>query len=376
MAIVTRYFSTSAAGAGDGTTWADRAALLSSGNWGGVVTNFDFSGSDSLKCMIGPGTYALGQTMETARFANPPTAANPILFHGCDSSGNPLSPPDPDWVSSQPPWDDSGLPVIATTANMYTSTLALAFWRLIKFTASGPDDYYITAGDLDWCSVSSSRSNSAAGGFACTGRNCLVSMTGSIYNGGIRLGAFAVVNCRATGVTGSSGNRSGVSVSNSTNGVLDRITVYGVGGAGVDATAGSASAFFDMNRCTIVGCGGDGVKLSSAASATAINRIAGCLITGNGGYGINAQSAARTLLHDTRLRDNTSGNLNGFGNWPIDMGVYTTDSDDATEYVNAAGGDFRIKNTATNVWGKGYGAGDEAAASGGGGASSFACVGP
>lgn len=63
MAIVIRYFSTASAGSGDGTTWADRAVFFTGGAYSTVLTNFDFSGSDTLHCYLGPGTYGIGETL-------------------------------------------------------------------------------------------------------------------------------------------------------------------------------------------------------------------------------------------------------------------------------------------------------------------------
>ena len=100
--------------------------------------------------------------------------------------------------------------------------------------------------------------------------------------------------------------------------------------------------------------------LNSTASQTFYHELKGNMITGCGAYGIDGQSAARALVSDNRLRDNTSGNINGLGNYPTGLNNYTTDSDDATEYVNTATGDYRIKYGCA-IWGQGYGAGDEPA---------------
>ena len=71
MAIVTRYFSTASAGAGDGTTWANRAILFTGGAWSTVITGFAFNGSDSMVARIGPGTYTVTVGMASGLFANP-----------------------------------------------------------------------------------------------------------------------------------------------------------------------------------------------------------------------------------------------------------------------------------------------------------------
>jgi hypothetical protein len=116
------------------------------------------------------------------------------------------------------------------------------------------------------------------------------------------------------------------------------------------------------------------VLLPSTASATGTYIIEDCQITGNGGYGVNPQGAAPVMVGHCRLRDNSSGNLNSLLNYPTDLDNYTTDSDDATEYVDFAGGDLRIKNTAA-TWGQGFGVSDEEAAGGGATETSAAYIG-
>lgn len=370
MAVVTRYFSTTAAGAGDGTTWADRAQLHNAGTWSTVITGFNFAGSDSLKCFIGPGTHTITtNALSGGLFANPPTVANPLVLHGCDSSGVELSIPEPGWVSAEAAWDDSTLPVLATTTNIRTlnTTLYTVIARLIKFTASGCNQASILSTSLDWCTVISSTANSSAAAFS-SGilTNCVVKCTGSSYS---LIGAVAsslFFNSRFEGVTGSSGNRNGITIDG--NGVQTVIgcTVVGCGGAGIKYISGSAAQSGVIANCTIANNGSDGISLNSTASQTNNWHVRNCCITGNGGYGIDA-NVARTFLAGTRLRDNTSGNLTDFVNHPIDMSVYTTDSDDATEYVDSGAGDYRIANTAA-TWGLGYGAGDEPAAGSGGSA--------
>jgi hypothetical protein len=81
--------------------------------------------------------------------------------------------------------------------------------------------------------------------------------------------------------------------------------------------------------------------------------------------GIDGQSAARIIVSNCRLRNNTS-NFSGMGNYPETFSVVTAAGTDADEFVNAAAGDYRIKNTST-YWGKNLGPGDEPAASGGSG---------
>lgn len=365
MAIVTRYFSTAAAGAADGTTWADRAALFTGGAWSTVITGFDFT-SDSMVAHVGPGTYTITVALNNATFTVvAPSAASPLIFHGCDSSGNRLTPPDLNWSSDLAAWDDSDLPVLVTTTNINTFTQSSIILRLLKFTASGTTT--ATTGPIngvrqtDWCSVTVSSSDADATGITSSGdtRNCIVSMSGSIYRCGILLGAGqSITNTKITGVAGSSGNRHGIEFSNGAGYVISRVCISGFGGDGIGTSSIGATSFFVIRQSVIANVGGTGIKLAATASQTVAYSIDGCIITGCSAYGIDAQSAARLVLTRTRLRDNSSGNINGMLNWLVDMDVYTTDSDDATEYVNAAANDFRIK-PGSAIYGNGYGVSEQ-----------------
>lgn len=369
MAIVTRYFSTSAAGAGDGTSWADRAVLFTGGAWSAVITGFDFSSGDSMLAYVGPGTHTITAQLASGSFANPPAAGRPLIFHGCDSSGNALVPASPGWTAVEPAWDDSGLPVLATTTNIATLNLSNCSARLVKFTSTGRQGNVLAlgTGTIDWCNVSNSQANTSAGcanvlhcsnsPLHCSGSSYATVLTVASVEGTVR-------NSRVTGVAGSSGNRNGVDFPSTR--ATAGLSYISVGGIGINFSSTNVNLVAAVSRCTVAACGSDGIRLPSTASQVNQCLISNNMITGNGGYGINAQSGARTFAANNRLRDNTSGNINGLDNFPTTFDNYTTDSDDATEYENTAGGDYRIKATAT-IWGQGYGVADAPASAGGGG---------
>ena len=367
MALTVRYFSTTGAGAADGTTWADRAELFSSGNWSTVLTGFDFSANAMEARVEGGLTYTCSQALASGLFTNAPTAANPLIVHGCDSSGNRLTPSNPDWVSAQPVDWDSGLPVIATTTNIVTTSLANTVWLHCKFTASGRNGAIISAhAYMEWCVGENSTANTSAQGVSTSANaystRCAWTCSGSSY-ASVVSGAAAMSQCRISGVAGSSGNRRGVDANQATT-TLVECAILGVGGDGVIYSGSSTSQQVHARNCVIANVGGTGFKSGSTASQTAWYDLSGCIITGCGAYGADAQSAGRLVAANNRLRDNTSGNFNGFGNYPTDLNTYTTDAADSDDYVDASGGDYRIKNTAA-IWGQGYGVADEPAASGG-----------
>lgn len=365
MAVIVRYFSTAAAGAGDGTTWADRAALFSGGAWSTVITGFTFSGGNGLHCLVGPGNYAITASLASGLFAAAPSVANNLFFEGCDSSGVALTPPDPDWHSCQPEWDASGLPSLNTTTNIATSTLANCHWRLIKFTASGRQGGMISAGNtINWCAAEDMTNNATT--YFCNGvawvANTWVRMMGTSYICGVRItNDEAVVNTRVRGnLSATSGDRNGFeNTATADAAVFDRVTAVDHLGWGIDSGNGSTAVRLNAHRSVFANCA-IGIRLAPDLSQTQVNHITGCMITGCSGYGIETNSQARLFMADNRLRDNAGGNFNTLLNYPTTFNNYTTDSDDATEYVDAASGDYRIKKTAA-IWGKGYGVADEPA---------------
>lgn len=365
MAITTRYFSTAAAGDETGSSWANRAILFTGGAWSTVISGFDFSGgANALLCYIGPGTYTITDTLDSGVAGA--TDANPLTLHGCDSSGVELTPPDPDWVSAAAPWDDSGLPVLATTTGLFTINNDATLIRLIHLTASALVGGPIITGGIyaDWCSFDQSSNNATTRALATSCSNCIIAMTAAAYNAGIlSVTGKRFYNIRVDGVTGSSGNRDGISIGNSASVLVNQCTFVGHGGNGITGVLGGTGAEAIIHACSCVGNGGGGIQLSNTASQTLQYIVTDCLCTGNGEYGLEAQ-ASNVWAANNRFRDNTSG-ASSLGNY-TSHGEYITDTDDATEFVDAAGGDYRIVNSAL-TWGKKYGAGDGPAAGGGGG---------
>lgn len=346
MALVTRYFSTAAAGAGDGTSWADRAALFSGGNWSSVITGFNFRGADALEARVGPGTYACGQSLASGLFANAPTVANPLILHGCDSSGNRLSPPDPDWTSDMPAWDHSSLPIIATTSNVNTVNLPTVHTRLLVLSATGTTDVSVVQGaaTVDWCVIKSTSTASIVGSLVDRKvTNSVIEANGTSFDTALTLGANELVeNVRVAGNSAaSSGNRLGIVVSAGTSITLSRITVFGFQ-AGITNASSAKNQTVVLSRSVIAHNAGVGYEGRDTAGQIRHFVVSNSVIVGNGAYGIDAKQSL-VIAENNRLRDNASGNFTGFGNYPTDLDNYTTDSDDATEFNDSANGDYRIK---------------------------------
>lgn len=360
MGVVEKWFSTSAAGDETGSSWENRAALITGGAWSTVLTGFDFSGSDSLVCMIeGGNTYTAPASFESARFTTAaPTLLNPLYFRACDSSGNALAVPDPSWVSCKPMWTATGMPLF----DCGSSTLFnLDYCHLVLCDFTGSRNGHIvsvpTSSTMQWCRVKNTGAGTSGLAATLTGRvsDCWFECTNAFAS--VISHSSVLLNCRLQGGgSGGSGNRKGITGTIIYD--ISRCTIANCNGAALELATTTASRENSINCCTIANNGGVGIDLDlTSGTATAHTLITNCMITGNAA-GIDLNNTILASASGNRLRDNTSGNIINAGNYPVDVNNYVTDSDDATEFVDAAGGDFRIKASSA-IWGKGYGAGDE-----------------
>jgi hypothetical protein len=337
-----------------------------------IIRGFDFT-SDSLVCVVEPSTtYTITTQLQSSSFTSTaPGVANHLYFVAGDGSGGILAPPSPGWTADQPAWDDSLLPVFATTGNFQTIGLSTqCSARLIKFTATTrTGGVVVSLQNMDWCVVRNSSDNGATIAASPTkASNCVFDCSANSYAAVVQNVTYCS-NCRITGAAGVSGpTRRGIdNTSAVASAIITRSFIGGVGGNGINIGTTSASQTLFLSKSDIVNVGGDGVLLPATVSQTGTSAIVGCMVTGNSGSGINAQSGTRVFVADCRLRDNAGGNFNGLQNWPTtELGAnYVTDDSDSVEYVEpqtplTSAGDYRIKSTATNVYNKGLGVSDQA----------------
>jgi hypothetical protein len=368
VAIVVRYFSTTGAGAEDGTTWADRAPFIDSGAYNTIITAFDFGASDSLEVRLGPGTYTAPASFSSTIFTDDnPRPQNPLVIHGCDSSGN-LIAADVEWNCAEGPLDVAGYPVI----DMQTDQLTLAHlhMRCVSITGarSGAVCVFLAGMQFDFCKIENT--NSATGAFALFGSvgsgsftNCELVCSGTSFNSVASASNF-FYNIRVAGnASATSGNRHGIQFSSNVFFTLGtKICVIDCPGTGVLNSGTSASSGLFLSGAVVNNCG-TGINCTTGSGATEANqgklRIDHCFVA-NCTTGISASNAA-SVLTSNRLRNST--NLSVPTN-SLDADNYTASGSDTDEFVNAASGDYRMKSTST-YWGKGIGAGDEPATGGG-----------
>ena len=368
MAIVTRYFSTTGAGAADGTTWADRAALYSAGNWSTVITGFNFGGADSLNCLIGTGSYTCSQELASGTFSvAAPTAANRLFLRNCDSSGN-LVVPDASFISDAGAIDTTAMPFIThSTSGKCVNVEGVVLYGL-RIESALNDAVVARVLSVEQCYlVSTGVGSSAAATFRVYNiKNAHLYCNSANYGAVVSCDenlSVAVTNSRIQGITGTTSNRRGIdSNAFAPSLYLVNNTIIGMGGIGISMTGASAGDMIASN--VINGTGSDGINISRSATGTTVAaQVCNNMITNCGGWGINQSSSVGMLASNNRLRNNTSGNFTGMGNYPSDIANETAAGTDADEYVDLAGGDYRIKSTSSIV-GRRFGVSDQPAAGG------------
>ena len=363
MAVITYYWSTSAAGSGDGTSWANRAALLSGGSFSGTFQDIDH-GADTILHYVGPGTYNISVALNTASFSEAaPGITCPAIFHACDSSGNAWSPPSPNWCSAEPVWDTSTMPVFAFSS---TGQINLTHFVMRGFVVSQSGTVVPLVGGrvFDWCVVSSSYSNAAAqciNTVSGTVSNTVATLTGATNGACLNMSGLGTVNnCRCIGnPAASAGNRSGLQIATGAatlSTVVQKNTIINCT-VGINCTNATGTILNIINN-VVYNCT-TGIAISNT-TVTAIGRIAGNMIIGSGSGSAFTSSFLHGLINN-RLRGWSTNFPAGFNNWPASSFNITASGSDADEFVNVGTGDYRIKATSTYA-GKQIGAGDEVAA--------------
>lgn len=338
MALVVRYFSTSAAGSGDGTTWANRAELFPSGSWPTIISANDFS-VDSLECRIGPGTYVPTQRLQGSIYSvSAPTATSVgrLFLCGAGSDGVAIVPDG--WNCAEGPLPTAGFPLFEPTGTATT----LAFFTDVSMqclcVVSNPNDAIIllVTGYFHFVKIRNTR-NGAAGVQAVNGgdgyfANCDLECSGTGF-AQIAIAA-KLKNVRIVGnIAATIGNRNGV-VSNSQHD-SGPLCVINCPNSGILTTATNVNARMFLSDVTIDNCG-TGVNASSVTALNGAMRLSNAYIA-NCANGLN-HNAGHYYLSNVRLRNTT--NIQTAAIHPVSS-FDAAGSD--SEYANKGAGDYRMK---------------------------------
>lgn len=364
MAITERYVDAGAAGGGNGTTAATSGAN-GAFTWAEMITDIN-TPRVGYRYNVKQGTYSLSAT---TTLTGDGTTTSPNIIRGYKTTIG-------DATLSR---TTGG---IVDTSNMPTIAYASTF----GFTASGSTNLIIES----------------------------LIFTGTIANRLVRVGIESIaVNCSvdnastsasAVGIEGdavstqvvgcdvilSAGVASAKAIS--TAGPVSYCRVKGGGGNGIELTSNTTpihcntiyesaigiktlttGARAEITGNTIVNCTGDGIDVIT--STTAQVRIINNHITGCGGYGIDFNtSTCPKILIANRFRDNTSGNVNGGGDYETATSILnqTADDTDALDFTDQSTDDYSLKSTAAGYhtglgWYQNIGANGTPASAGGGG---------
>lgn len=332
MALTKRYVSSAGGGAHDGTTEADAFT------WAEMVTDLNTPRA-GYKYLV-KGAVALGTT--TTTLTGDGSATSPNIIEGYNSTEGDLYL----GRSAGGALNTTNYPAIS-----YTGTTA-------RFDASGS-----THLELRCISITSAASNPTVTLGANSGlSNSLVTNTGTNAASSAAQGGttdHAIMNCDLrTADTGAghavrfigagwfiSGCRikclAGTGLLVRSAGIAIHNTIYECTiGLRTDNT--SAAPICQYN--TIVNCSGDGIDIIT--SSTQLHTIQNNHITGCGGWGIDFNtSTCQKRLGFNRFRDNTSGNVNGGGDWEegTSLANIATDDTDAVDFTDQSTDDYSLK---------------------------------
>ena len=330
--------------AADGTgSWADSLVLVTPCSWATMLANAA-AGDD---CRVMTGTYS--RTTSSDGCTNAGTVAAPILIQGADASGNPLTVTRT--LGGTGPLDTTGMPVITfTSGQLAPGAKNYLIFRALSITSAKAGAAVSLTGVHDLvieCSISTSSTNAAATAVTCTTGNgwyfadCDCSApSGAAGAVSIPTTYARIERCRFTAPGGY-----GLTAINSSTGNGVHNCVFFACDIGYKF-GGNSSGQDEVTHSTFYGCTTAAMQIGNTAYAAPFF-VSNCIIT-DCGMAIKSLYAATGNLAlvriNNRTRDNTSADA-GFDGWPILNPITTDTGGPETDYIDAAGGDFRLKYT-------------------------------
>lgn len=360
MALTKRYVRADADGTGDGTTDANSGATGAL-TIAQMITDLNTPHA-GYKYLIKTGTYA--RTTSSISLSGDGTTTSPIVIEGFNTTEGDLYA---QGRTTAGPLDTTNFPEITFTSGIFDATGAqFLVMNCLRITSAASNYTLSTTARFTGrrLAITNTGTNSAS--------NCvsLASSDTSLIDCDLLSTAAGGTSCLRSTADDALINKCRIKCP-AGNGILTRSrsliignTIYECGANGI-ATDNISAATRVVNN-TIVNCTSDGIELitGTTGSLLAINNH----ITGNGAWGIEFNtSTCMKILGRNRFRDNTSGEVNGGGDWEEGAGLdnITTDSDDPTEFVDSSTDDYRLSSAAL-AFGLGIGAGDGPASGSGG----------
>jgi len=335
MAITERYVSATGGGTHDGTTEANAFT------WAEMITDINTP-------RVGYRYWVKGaiSLTGTTTITGDGDATSPNVIAGYNSTIGDVT----FLRGSDGKLIETNMPVITYDSTFgFTSTsgnfLVLAGMKFVGERASPL--LTLTAADtyVFGCVINNTSTSASAGCISqsSTTGNCLncdmylpnaadgaTALLNGIYAVGNRIQAAAAVD--------------GITTSGTTSLRIEKNTIIGCKRGIVKTNTGGAFDCFDN---TIVGAAGDGIDIVTGTTVRCT--IIGNHITGCGGYGIDFNtSTCVKILAANRFRDNTSGSVNGGGDYETATSWMriTSDDSDADDFADSGSGIYSLKSTA------------------------------
>lgn len=374
----TLYFGQSSAGTADGSSWANRAAFLAGGAINTLITSRDYGTDGPLTAYVeGDGAeYSVTSSVDLGT-ATGYDVDNYCLLHGCDSSGNPLSPGNPGWTSAQPSsaMGYENFPKITAGTTSLAIDLGVGAIRCFQ-TKNSLTSYgsILRASNYDWMRHEQNFSHNSAAGYGThdayynSVTNCAFDFYGTDGAWGISFGTNntgMVSNVRAVGHNGRIKGVVNIGVYDTSQpGCWQRLTGINCDtGCSIGGQRNIYAA--QVKNCTFIDCtigvhvNGDGSTGHQTTRSTV--RVSDCLFSGCGEdirYTEDTVHQVKLTLLATNNRHKDTITARLAGDWleTFEEGAYTTAATDADEFVG--GGDYRIGKQAL-THGMGFGVADQ-----------------
>ena len=355
MALTDVFISPAGAGSKDGSSVANALQAIDSGDWSTDIEGLDRANK---RFVFLSGTYA--HTTQLTFSGSAPTDEQPNQWVGADSSGNILRPK---FDSSGIRLDLTNYPLFVNSAN--TSSLNAeehTYYKCLSFentNASYSQGSVVeaTTSDIDaqsWlgCSFKAAAANTNAE--VMVGNNtsfsmCVFESTTTNFDRILDVRSNCNVdNCRIIGGGGfdfgvTNGDGDGMTIT-AFSSIIRNTVIMNCHGDGIKLNNSNARGMINIQNCTIVNVGGDGVDCSivtSNANTATQGVIEGCIIFNAGGKGIKAdatddrQSAGQLVA--------MGGNGANFDNMDSYEDTFDVIAITTADFVDYANDDFRIR---------------------------------
>jgi hypothetical protein len=346
-AITDRYVNNLGSGDGLGGSEANAMSYASFTDYMTTGGSFAAAPGDRFNVKL-DGTFARAGTTDT--WSNGGSATSPVIVRGyATTPGDGYQ----GRTNTNGPLITTNFPVITYTTGVLSLSGSFILLETLKVTSTRNGSAVGTSGTdcmLRACDLSNATTGSSGNVFSATGRCLLSNCDFALTNGGNNGTDAVTFSTQGSRIWFCRVKSSAVGITNAANSLtIDACTIFACTSHGINLTG--TGAYTNILGNTIVSNGGDAIRVVTGTTVT--HHIWNNCITDNTGAAVNAISTGNSVvLGYNRYRDNAGGNIVSGGDWTTvtDYGAVTTDTGGPeTDYVNAAGNDYRLIATSPAV---------------------------